>query len=125
MRSLAPWGFFVVLALVGGNPLVAQDVVPTGKLSDDATPLSYVLNLKIDPRQDGFSGQTRIRVRLAKAADHLWLHGQDLQVKKVEVTDASGKVHKAAYLADKEGVAKIAFDGTLAAQEILLSIDYF
>jgi cytosol alanyl aminopeptidase len=124
MRSLAPWGFFVVLALVGGNPLVAQDVVPTGKLSDDATPLSYVLNLKIDPRQDGFSGQTRIRVRLAKAADHLWLHGQDLQVKKVEVTDASGKVHKAAYLADKEGVAKIAFDGTLAAQEILLSIDY-
>ena len=51
---------------------------PTGKLPDDARPLAYTLNLKIDPRADRFSGRVVIRVKLAKAQDHLWLHASEI-----------------------------------------------
>ena len=102
----------------------AADVVPTGKLPDDAVPVSYALKLKIDPREDRFGGEARVRIKLAKPADHVWLHGQDLDVRSVALVDASGKTHKAIYAAQKEGVAKISFDGTLPAQTIELVFDY-
>src|ERR1700759_1286797 len=95
----------------------AADAVPTGKLPEDVAPVSYALELKIDPREERFSGQTKIHIKLAKATDHVWLHGQDLTVTNVEITDASGKAHKGTYAEEKEGVAKITFDGTLPAQE--------
>ncbi len=124
MRGAAVFCGLVLVALSALHVAVAEEAVPTGKLSADVTPLAYTLAFKIDPRQERFSGTTRIRVKLAKAADHLWLHGQDLAVGKVELADAAGKVHKATYTQEKEGVARIAFDAMLPAQEIQLVFDY-
>jgi alanyl aminopeptidase len=117
---------FSVLVLAAATPLAfaADEAIPTGKLPEDAAPVSYTLNFKIDPRQDTFSGETKIRIKLNKASDHVWLHGQDLTVSTVAVTDAAGKSHKGTYTAEKEGVAKLAFDGVLPAQEIQVVIDY-
>ncbi len=98
---------------------------PTGQLPDDARPLAYALDLRVDPRAERFSGQVRIRVKLTKPLDHLWLHASDLSVGKVEVTDAHGVTHGATLtVRDKTGVAEVAFDGLLAAQDIELSIRY-
>jgi alanyl aminopeptidase len=125
MRALFRLGSLILAAIVAA-PLAyaASDAVPTGKLPDDAAPVSYALTFKIDPREARFSGQTTIRIKLTKPSDHVWLHGQDLTVKTVAVTDAAGKSHKSTYSAEKEGVAKISFDGVLAAQEIQVAIDY-
>ena len=123
MRFRFGWMIFAVSAMAS-LAHAADDAVPTGKLPDTAAPVSYALKLKIDPREERFSGQAKIRIKLAKAADHVWLHGQDLTVTGVELTDAAGKAHKATYTGEKEGVAKIAFDTSLAAQEIQVTIDY-
>ncbi|MBS0582111.1 MAG: ERAP1-like C-terminal domain-containing protein [Proteobacteria bacterium] len=101
------------------------EAVPTGKLPDDAKPLSYALDLKIDPKADRFSGRVRIKVRLARPADHLWLHAREIDVVKVVVTEAKGAAHDAKLtVRDPSGVAEVAFGATLAAQDIELAFDY-
>src|ERR1700722_13624850 len=103
----------------------SADTPPTGRLPDTATPLSYVLNLKVDPRADRFTGQVRIRVKLTAPLDHIWLHASEIDVAKIDVTDARGMVHKARFAArDASGVAELSFGGTLPAQEIEVAIDY-
>jgi alanyl aminopeptidase len=105
--------------------VVEAEAPPTGPLPDDATPLSYDLALKADPRAERFTGRVRIRVRLAAALDHLWLHGSDLDVARIEAIDAHGAVHPARFtLRDASGVAEVSFGATLPAQEIELAIDY-
>ncbi|HEX6832317.1 MAG TPA: M1 family aminopeptidase [Rudaea sp.] len=112
---------FVLLARGAGA--IAAEAVPTGKLPDDATPLAYTLKLKVDPREDRFEGSVRIKVRLARPTDHVWLHGQDLTVAKAVVVDAQGRVHPAVYTAEKEGVARVSFD-RLPAQDVQLGFEY-
>ncbi len=98
---------------------------PTGKLPDDAMPLAYTLDLKIDPHADRFGGRVVIRVKLAKAQDHLWLHASEIDVGKIEVTDARGAIHQAQLaVRDPTGVALVSFDGVLPPQDIDLAIDY-
>src|SRR6185312_12176345 len=56
---------------------------------------------------------------LKQASDHLWLHGKDLKVTTVTVTDAAGKAHTGKYDgavskdAGRAGVARIDFGETL------------
>jgi len=107
-------------------PLVGSaEPAPTGKLPDSAKPLAYALNLQIDPRGARFSGRARIRVELAEAADHLWLHARNLDVASAQIIDAAGAHHAATFTPhDPSGVAEIGFGGTLPAQQIELLIDY-
>jgi alanyl aminopeptidase len=99
---------------------------PQGKLPRWAMPESYQLDFKVDPRQQDFTGTTTIKLKLEKAADHLWLHGRELKVSKVSITDAAGKVHEGKYVdvAPKEGVVRIDFGSQLAPQELSLAITY-
>ena len=116
-------GFAAVFVL--SLPACADEAVPTGKLPDEATPLSYTLDLTIDPHTDHFSGHTRIRIKLAKSADHVWLHARDIEVSKVEVKDAAGKIHAAKFAQrDPFGVALVSFDAALPAQTVELDFDY-
>jgi alanyl aminopeptidase len=134
MRDECHDGTFVSFATCVGWALLATtllgfrasaDTPPTGRLPDTATPLSYALELKVDPRADRFTGQVRIRVKLATPLDHIWLHASELDVAKIDVTDARGKV-RAARLAvrDPSGVVELSFGGTLPAQDIEVVIDY-
>ena len=116
-------GLFLVGATLSAG-VCAEEAVPTGKLPGDATPLAYTLKLKVDPREERFAGEVRIRIRLAKSTDHVWLHGQDLDVHKVNLVDAAGRSHTAVYSGLDSGVAKVGFDGTLPAQTIELVFDY-
>ncbi|GFZ94314.1 M1 family metallopeptidase [Dyella caseinilytica] len=102
------------------------DQAPHGQLPRWAVPVSYQLAFKVDPAQQGFSGTTTIKVDLKQAADHLWLDGRDLDVSKVTITDASGKVHDGKYVAvaPKEGVSRIDFGSTLKPQQLTLTIEY-
>lgn len=102
------------------------DQVPHGKLPRWAVPQSYALSFKVDPRQQDFSGTTTIKVDLKQASDHIWLHGHDLKVSRVSVTDAAGKTHAAKYVeaAPKEGVVRVDFADTLKPQQLTLSFDY-
>jgi cytosol alanyl aminopeptidase len=126
MRRLVRPLVLTALATCCTMALAATDQVPHGKLPGWATPESYRLAFRIDPAQQDFSGTTTIKVKLAKSSDHVWLHGRELKVSKVTVTDAAGKVHAGKYVeaAPKEGVVRVDFGSTLKPQELILTFDY-
>ena len=116
-------GCLAWLALIG--PIAAADAPPTGQLPASAVPLSYALELKVDPRAERFSGRVRIRVRLALPLDHLWLNASGIETGRATVTDAHGVVHEAQFAAgDASGVAALAFGARLPAGDVEIAIEY-
>ena len=72
-------------ALLGGAAARAAEDVPTGPLPRDVVPTLVQLDLRIDPREERFSGHTRIEATLARPLRTLWLHGRDLEITRAEV----------------------------------------
>ncbi len=102
----------------------AADDIPTGRLSDDAIPRHYTLRFEVDPRGDRFSGETHIRVDLARPADHVFLHAQNIDIAKSTVT-ANGETREATAIAHREaGVLDVRFGRTIAAGDIELAFEY-
>ncbi|MEO8748148.1 MAG: M1 family metallopeptidase [Rhodanobacter sp.] len=103
---------------------------PLTRLPDWAVPESYDLALKSDPAKSDYTGKVVIAVDLKQASDHLWLHGKDLKVDSVTVTDAAGKTHTGKYDgaiskdAGQAGVARIDFGDTLQPQKLKLAIAF-
>lgn len=123
LRSLLAAGFVLACVPVFAAPAEAP---PLETLPRWAVPESYVLDLRIDPAAEDFSGKVAIRVRLTQAADHVWLHGKDLDVSRVAVTDARGKRHEARYVdaAPQAGVVRVDFGRRLTPQVVTLDFDY-
>ncbi|MDE1962296.1 MAG: M1 family metallopeptidase [Xanthomonadaceae bacterium] len=126
MRLLRPLLFTALAASCGTAFAAGGDAVPHGLLPTWAVPQSYRLAFKVDPHQKDFSGHTVITVKLTRASDHVWLHGADLAVSKVRLTDAAGKTTTAKYVAaaPHEGVARVDFGHTVKPQQITLAFDY-
>jgi len=122
MRHAAVVTFFLLSA---GPALAAEAAVPTGKLPGDAVPLGYALHVTADPREDRFRGEVRIRVRLDKATDHVWLHAQKIDIERLRATDAKGRPLDAkAITHDDSGVLEVRFAHRVPAQPIELDFDY-
>jgi alanyl aminopeptidase len=103
---------------------------PMTRLPAWAVPQSYDLAIKSDPEQARYSGTVTIAVDLKKASNYVWLHGKDLKVSSVTVTDAHGKTHAGKYDgavtpgAEKAGIARVDFGTTLQPQKIKLKFDF-
>jgi alanyl aminopeptidase len=125
-RHVRPLLFTALAASCGVALAAGADQAPKGRLPSWAVPQSYQIAFKVDPAQQDFSGTTTIRVKLAKAADHVWLDGAELKVSKVTVTDAAGKTRGAKYVeADpRAGVVRVDFGGVLQPGEITLKFEY-
>ena len=113
-------------ASVENRPAVSANAEkpPTEMLPRWAVPQSYVLSLRSDPQKNDYSGTVTIAVDLKKMSDHLWLHGKDIKVSRVTVTDAAGRAHTGKYTeaAPKQGVARIDFGSALKPQKLKLAI---
>ncbi|WP_299947530.1 M1 family metallopeptidase [uncultured Microbulbifer sp.] len=98
---------------------------PEGKLPKGVRPLAYRLDLLLDPRQASFNGSVAIDIRLTESADHLWLHGKNLTVKKISAARKDGHTVAASYRQVLDsGVAAITFAEPLPAGDFTLHIDY-
>lgn len=103
----------------------AGQAIPTGKLPQGVTPLAYSLHIKADPRAERFEGQSRIRVRLDRPAERVWLHAQQIEVRELLASDAKGKPLKAqAQVHGDSGVLEVRFAAPVPAQEITLDFRY-
>ena len=108
----------------------SSEAPPLTRLPQWAVPESYDLAIKSDPDKSGYSGTVTIAVDLKQASNHLWLHGKDLKVSSVTVTDAHGKAHAGRYdgavtpEAGKAGVARVDFGTTLQPQKIELKLAF-
>jgi len=102
-----------------------ESSIPDGALPELAYPLYYKLDLIIDPSLDSFSAHAKIDIKLNKASNGIWLHGQDLSVTSVIVATEDGAVHPAEYSQkSKTGVAWVDFGKSLPAGKLSLVFDY-
>jgi alanyl aminopeptidase len=60
--------------------LALPDEPPSARLPAGIAPTHYTVHLDIDPRQELFTGSTRIDIELAGQTNYLWLHGIDLDI---------------------------------------------
>lgn len=113
-------------APAGSAAVAANETPPLEMLPRWAVPQSYALALKGDPASSGYSGVVSIAIDLRRASDHLWLHGKDLTVARVTITDAGGHTRTGSYreAAPRAGVARIGFGAVLAPQRLTLTIDF-
>jgi alanyl aminopeptidase len=99
---------------------------PLTRLPPWAVPQSYDLSIKSDPNQPGYSGEVTIAVDLRKPSNYLWLHGKDLKVSSVTITDAAGHKLTGTYngavtpQAEQAGIARVDFGSTLQPQKLEL-----
>lgn len=95
------------------------------RLPEGVTPTRYALSLEVDPSQESFSGHTEIDVTLAEASPRLWIHGRELSVSRVALTDAQGEVAGTWREVDTgEGMARIVFPRAVGPGAVHLVIEY-
>ncbi len=101
------------------------EIFPTGQLPDDVVPKSYKLQLKIDPKQDSFSGTAQIELQIEKPLRFFWMHGNHLTVSSVILKTQAGKSLAASYeQVSVDGVVKITLPVEVAAQKATLILHY-
>ncbi|HEY4292254.1 M1 family metallopeptidase [Luteibacter sp.] len=125
-RFVRPLVLTALAACCGAALAAGTDAAPPlGHLPTWAQPESYKLSFKVDPKQENYSGSSTIRIKLAQPSDFIWLHGKDLKISKVTVTDAAGKTHAGKYTvaAEKEGVARVDLGAKLEG-EITLAMEF-
>ena len=101
------------------------DSIPTGRLPSTVRPISYNMKLTIDPDQESFSGHNEIRIHSDVETSHIFLHGKDLNVEKVQIRTPGGHVINATYTQVHEtGIVKISMDGILPKGKSSIIFDY-
>ncbi len=94
--------------LLASSAWAAQPAVPTGPLPRNVVPQHYQLSLAIDPAQDTFSGDVRIRVRVEKPTSVIWLHAKNLELTQASVTPRGAKQLAAkAEIVHESGVLRV------------------
>jgi alanyl aminopeptidase len=102
-----------------------SEAAPVARLGTTVAPARYEVELRVDPREQRFSGTTSIDVKLNAAVDGIWLHGKDLDVSEVYLVDGSGTRIDASYEErDDTGVAFVSLQSTAPAGVATLHIDY-
>ena len=104
----------------------ANEAPPLTMLPRWAVPQSYALSLQGDPAAADYRGEVTITVDLKKPSDHLWLHGKDLRVTAVSVSDAHGHEHSGRYreAVPQAGLARIDLGEVLEPQRLTLTIAF-
>ena len=101
-----------------------QAQAPVGPLPRVASPLSYDLTLRVDPRELNFGGTAVIRVSLSEAAGGIWLHGQGLDVSAVRLRAGAAEFEGRWVDVLPSGVAWLSFQRRLVPGEVTIEIDY-
>ncbi len=113
------------LALLAACAKPHEAAAPAGQLGDAVTPTAYHIELSIDPSKARFSGTTVIDVTLDEPLDALWLHGKNLDVSGVFLTDRESRRIEATY-AEKldSGVARLTLSDEAPAGPAQLHFTY-
>jgi alanyl aminopeptidase len=111
----------------GATPNVSSlaAVAPKGQLPAGVRPLSYQVDMLLDPRRDDFTGEVVIDVNLDKRTNRIWLHGKGLVVSHATATTEAGEVISGSYEEVLEtGVSAISFESELPSGVVSLNLRY-
>ncbi|HVK50684.1 MAG TPA: M1 family metallopeptidase [Pseudoxanthomonas sp.] len=99
--------------------------IPKGPLPRTVVPSLVQLELKLDPKQERFSGVTRIEADVTEATRTVWMHGRDLDLKTITAILPSGKrIGLSAESVDVSGVLKLTAAETIPAGKARLEISF-
>ncbi|MET1756080.1 M1 family metallopeptidase [Novosphingobium sp. RD2P27] len=101
-----------------------RDDYPLGRLGDAVRPTAYRLDLTIDPSSSRFSGEVEIDVSLAQATSTIFLHGRELNVRRLAVRVADRVIEGAWAQLDEHGAARITLPEALPAGPATLLFKY-
>jgi cytosol alanyl aminopeptidase len=102
LRTLCLCLFSIMIDL----PLAQAEPPKIIRLDPQVIPLSYKLDLIIDPGASGFSGDAKIEIALSSPTNRIVIHGLDLQFDAIEIEAQSSQQNVTA--------TELANDGTLA-----------
>ena len=98
---------------------------PVARLGYSVVPSHYFIELTIDPSGEPFSGKVSIDVQIDEPVDAIWLHGKDLDIAEVYLTDGQGNRIDARYEQRLDsGVALVSLQQTVAAGAAKLHFAY-
>ncbi len=98
---------------------------PVGQLGKAVVPSRYGIELAIDPSKDRFTGTVVIDVTLSEPLDAIWLHGKNLDVSEVYLTDSDSKRIDASYAERLDsGVALVSLSRSASAGAAQLHFVY-
>ncbi|MHB8913050.1 MAG: M1 family metallopeptidase [Lysobacter sp.] len=111
--------------LVAAGFAHAEDAVPTGPLPRTVVPSLVSLELRLDPKQDRFSGTTRIAATVHEPTRVIWMHARDLTIGKAEALLADGRrIALAASDEHVSGVLRLSAAQVIPAGNVTLEIAY-
>lgn len=97
------------------TPAKTPQPVPLGQLDRAVIPRAYRLELSLIPDAEDFSGIVEIDVDFAEPTDRFFLHGLDLEVHEVTVTQGDALTSASYRQVDPTGVAELTVSSTLDA----------
>ena len=98
---------------------------PVGRLDDSVAPNHYRLELRIDPRQDSFSGLTEIDVTFSEPRDQVWLHGKNLRIEEAWLSNSASERIEATWEEKLDsGVALFTLANPVGAGDATLHFKY-
>ncbi len=114
----------LAVCLMGsGSMCLAADQPPQLRLPDKVAPVSYRVELKLDPHQTSFSGHISIQVDIKQPLQTLWLNATKLEI--VKATLRSGdKTLAAKPIPGGDDFVGLAFDSPVPAISAMIDIQY-
>jgi alanyl aminopeptidase len=108
------------------QPPVRLEQAPAGQLPSGATPLAYRLDLKTDPKAEGFTGVVEIDLALDQPHARVWLHALGPDILYAAARLADGSVVPATFTGNQAdgGVGYLDFATPLPAGTVTLVMDY-
>lgn len=126
MKPFTSFLYTVLMLLsISFAPAAYSDKVPSGQLPDNVRPLHYDLSLTLSPADERFSGRAIITLDVREATGTFYLHGQDLTINEVSVSNDAGAVINATAKETSEvGVLKVDTAETLNKGQYRISFEY-
>ncbi len=102
-----------------------DDPPPVLRLPTDVRPLAESIELRIDPKQDRFSGTVDIDVELGRARAVVWMHGREMHVSRASITPSGGAPVLATWSQQNDsGLAALKPAGAIPAGKARVRIDF-
>ncbi len=107
------------------EPTVPAQAPAPGRLPTTVVPVSYSLELTIDPEAERFSGETTIAVDLSAPSAHVFLHAQNLEVKRAQARPEGGEPLTATFKqVSDDGLAQLTLPGPVGPGRVTLTLEY-
>ena len=97
--------------------------IPLGQLTTDVQPLSYQLELTINPELEEFSGKVTIDLDINSARNHFYMHGKNIDVENVLISDGASTYKGHYEQVDDTGIVQISGPNPMSGN-IKLVIEY-